>query len=174
MTDELSVRQWQEQFQAGAFNAKDRNTQCAAGWDDGSCRGGALAGRLKKIARVVMGITDPFILDNYYVWFRNNSSYAVESYDDARFEPLTGERNGRYFLVVLDSPYENSKWVLYTERRGFFIPEFQCAKVNSMIQYINNMARELEQEVRSSSVDRQVKPEFGQAKKFSKKKGAER
>lgn len=60
-----------------------------------------------------------------------------------RFEPLVGERDGKYFLVILDSPHENEKWVLYTERKGFFIPEFQCAKVNSMTRYINDMAREL-------------------------------
>ena len=68
MIDELSVRQWQEQFRAGAFDAKDIHIQCTAGWCDWFCQDEALAGRLKKIARVVMGITDPFILDNYYVW----------------------------------------------------------------------------------------------------------
>ena len=31
MPDELSVRQWQEKFRAGAFNAQDRYTQCEAG-----------------------------------------------------------------------------------------------------------------------------------------------
>ena len=70
MQDEISVRQWQERFKAGAFSARDTATQCAAGWYDWFCQNEALAGRLKKIARVVMGITDPFILDNYYVWFK--------------------------------------------------------------------------------------------------------
>ena len=49
MPDELSVRQWQEQFRAGAFERSDYATQCRAGWYDWFCQDHALAGRLKKI-----------------------------------------------------------------------------------------------------------------------------
>ena len=62
MPDELSVRQWQEQFRAGAFNSSDFATQCKAGWYDWFCSDSELAGRLKELAEVVTGITDPFIL----------------------------------------------------------------------------------------------------------------
>ena len=64
--DEISVRQWQEQYQAGAFSARDTDTQYTAGWESWVCQDYALADRLKKIAPVVMGITDPYILDNFY------------------------------------------------------------------------------------------------------------
>ena len=144
MRDELSVRQWQEKFQAGAFNGKDTATQCTAGWYDWFCRDEALANRLQKIAKVVMGITDPFILDNYYVWFKNNCPVAGPLYDDVRFEPLSGERDGKYFLVALDSPHLRMKWSLTTERFGFGTPEFECRNVRDMIQYINQMGPELE------------------------------
>ena len=40
-------------------------------------------------------------------------------YDDVRFEPLEGDRCGRYFVVSQDCPYEKQKWTLYTERGGF-------------------------------------------------------
>ena len=50
---------------------------------------------------------------------------------------LTGERDGKYFLVIKDSPHENAKWVLYTERYGFQEPEFQCANVRDVIRYVN-------------------------------------
>ena len=63
-----------------------------------------------------MGITDPFILDNYYVWFKNNCPLDGPLYDDARFEPLTGERGGKYFVVSLDSPHERFKWALIFPR----------------------------------------------------------
>ena len=144
MPDELSVRQWQEKFRAGAFNAQDRYTQCEAGWYDWFCQDHALAGRLKKIGKVVMGITDPFILDNYYVWFKNNCPMNGPLYDDVRFEPLSGERDGDYFVVALDSPHERMKWVLYTERFGYDAPEFECANIRDMTKYINGIAKELE------------------------------
>ena len=144
MPDELSVRQWQEKFRAGAFNAQDRYTQCEAGWYDWFCQDHALAGRLKKIGRVVMGITDPFILDNYYVWFKNNCPMSGPLYDDVRFEPLSGERDGKYFVVSLDSPHERTKWALVTERYGFDAPEFECRDIREMVKYINSIGPELQ------------------------------
>lgn len=145
MPDELSVRQWQEKFRAGAFSAPDRYTQCTAGWYDWFCRDEALAGRLKKIGRVVMGVKDPFILDNYYVWFKNNCPAYGPLYDDVRFEPLSGERGGQYFVVTLDSPHERAKWVLTTERFGYESPEFECGDVREMTKYINSIGPELQQ-----------------------------
>ena len=117
--NEMSVREWQKRFRAGDFSSRDRAVQCEAGWYDWFCRDDALAGRLKKISGVVLGITDPFILDNYYVWFKNNCPLDGPLYDDVRFEPLTGERDGKYFVVSLDSPHEHMKWALVTERYGY-------------------------------------------------------
>ena len=126
--NEMSVRTWQERFRAGDFSSRNRAVQCEAGWYDWFCRDDALAGRLKKISSVVLGITDPFILDNYYVWFKNNCPLCGPLYDDVRFEPLTGERDGKYFVVSLDSPHERMKWALVTERYGYDAPEFECGK----------------------------------------------
>lgn len=141
---EMTVRRWQERFRAGDFNSRDLSVQCEAGWYDWFCRDEALAGRLKKLSSVVMGIQAPFILDNYYVWFKNNCPVAGPLYDDARFEPLSGERNGKYFIVSLDSPHEQAKWVLYTERYGYDAPEFGSGNVRDVVRYINSMAAELE------------------------------
>lgn len=145
MDEHISVREWQEQFKAGAFDSTDLHTQCRAGWYDWFCQDKALAGRLKKIARVVMGVTDPFILDNYYVWFKNNALVSGPLYDDVRFEPLSGNRDGNYFLVTLDYPPAKTKWALITERYGFDTPEFMCANVRDMIRYVNKLGAELEQ-----------------------------
>lgn len=146
MPDEISVRQWQEKFRSGAFNSPDFATQCAAGWYDWFCSDQALAGRLKKIGRVVMGITDPFILDNYHVSFKNNCPVDGPLYDDARFSPLSGESDGKYFVIALDSPHEVSKWVMHTERYGFDAPEFECRSVRDMIRYINQIGPELQRD----------------------------
>ena len=149
---EISVRQWQERYRAGDFSSRDRAVQCEAGWYDWFCRDEALAGRLKKISGAVLGITDPFILDNYYVWFKNNCPLNGPLYDDARFEPLSGERDGKHFVITLDSPHEQMKWVLYTERYGYDAPEFGCGNVRDMIKYINTIAPELAQGIQPSFV----------------------
>lgn len=139
---EMSVRQWQERFRAGDFSSKDRAVQCEAGWYDWFCQDVALAGRLQKLSKVVMGITDPYILDHYYVWFKNNCPLSGPLYDDIRFEPLHGDCSGKYFVVIRDSPHEAHKWTLYTERHGFEQPEFTCGNVRDMLRHINSMAPE--------------------------------
>lgn len=143
--ERFSVREWQERFRAGEFNEKDVGAQMNAGWYDWFCRDSALAGRLQRIAPVVMGITEPAILDNYSVCFKNNCPLNGPLYDDVRFEPLEGERDGRYFLVALDSPHEKPghKWALTAERSGFDEAEFGCATVREMCGYINDVAHEL-------------------------------
>ena len=143
--ERFSVREWQERFRAGEFNEKDVGAQMNAGWYDWFCRDSALAGRLQRIAPVVMGITEPAILDNYFVCFKNNCPLNGPLYDDVRFEPLEGERDGRYFLVALDSPHEKPghKWALTAERSGFDEAEFGCGNVREMCEYINDVAHEL-------------------------------
>ena len=143
MREQISIRQWQELYRSGAFQSASLETQVRAGWYDWFCRDNALAGRLKKISGVVMGITEPAILDHYYVCFKNNCPLSGPLYDDVRFEPLEGDRCGRYFIVSLNCPYESQKWTLYTERHGFEEPEFACGNVREMMRYINDSGKEL-------------------------------
>ena len=149
---EMSVRQWQERFRAGDFNSRDLSVQCEAGWYDWFCQDDALAGRLKKLSSVVLRIRAPFILNNYYVWFKDNCPMAGPLYDDVRFEPLSGERDGKHFVVTLDCPHELAKWVLYTERYGYDAPEFSSGNVRDMAEYINSMAAELEQGIQPAFI----------------------
>ena len=172
MREKISVGQWQVLYRAGACDSKDRAVQCEAGWYDWFCRDEALASRLKQLAPVVMGITDPFILDNYYVWFKNNCPMSGPLYDDVRFGPLAGERDGLYFLVTRDSPHEKAKWVLYTERCGFEKPEFQCANVRDMIRYVNKMGPELARGTPDS--EKQQPPQTKAQSKAPRRKEAER
>ena len=98
---------------------------------------------VEQIGKVVMRITEPAILDNYYVWFKNNCQLNGPLYDDVRFVPLDGDRRGRYFIVTLDSPYEKQKWTLYTERNGFDAPEFSCDHVFEMSKHLNSQGKSL-------------------------------
>ena len=81
---EISVREWQNKYRAGEFNNPSFETMCAAGWYDWFCSDRSLLGRLKKLAPLVMAITDPNILDNYYVWFKNNCPTVATSCSPAR------------------------------------------------------------------------------------------
>ena len=55
------------------------------------------------------------------------------------------DRDGKYFVVSLDSPHESRRWTLFTERYDFGAPEYGCESVRDMVRYINSMAHELEQ-----------------------------
>jgi len=152
--DELSVRQWQERYQAGAFDSKDLDIQYQAGWWDWSCHCDDLAGRLKQIAPVVTEITDPLILDNYSIWFANVlCTDKKASYDRVQFEPLDKEHSGWRFRISYGDPNEPEKWTLYTERFGFNAPEYGCAHVWEMRSYISVLAHELEQGIRPPFLD---------------------
>lgn len=145
MCENISVRQWQEQYRAGAYRSKNADIQCSAGWSEWQCQDSALAGRLKRLAPVAMGITAPFILDNYCLRFTNICPMIGPLYDNVHFELLIGKRTEKYFLVTLNSPYERlAKWALTTARYGFTSAEFVCGNAKDMVKYINDMGRELE------------------------------
>lgn len=144
MPNELSVRQWQERYRAGAFNSRDTAAQRGAGWWNWCCRDDALAGRLARIAPVIMGIESPLILDHCAVWLVNERTENKLLYDSARFEQLGGSINDLMFMVDFNDPRQPDKWALYTNRFGFNAPEFCCNHVHDMTKYISRMAQELE------------------------------
>ena len=99
--DVLLVRQWQELYRAGAFQTPDYIEMEKAGWYHWNCDYESLAVRLKKLVPVVMGITQPFILDNYSVLFRNLSSRFGKLHDEVGFVPLDETANKKCFWVIV-------------------------------------------------------------------------
>ena len=140
MPNEISVRQWQERFKAGTFDSEEQ-----AGWED--FYDPQNDRRLQTLARLVMGVTDPFILDHHYVWFKDNTPAVGPFYGDVRFMPLDKDAE-KYFLVSLDCPYERTKWALITQRYGYGAPEFECKDIRQMIRYVNRLGPELEQGIK--------------------------
>lgn len=125
-----------------------------AGWWNWNCRSDALAGRLKLIAPVVMKIKDPFILDNYFVWFINTTARDKLVYDSVRFQPLDRTKDGpEFFKIDFRNPDESDLWTLYTQRFGLYAPEFSCGHVRDMAKYIANMAWEMEHGVKPPFLD---------------------
>ena len=180
----LPVREWQDAYRAGEFDSRDVYTQMAAGWGEWWCADSALAGRLKKIAPVVLGITDNAILDNYYVCFDNNSPLGGPMYDSVSFEPLSDERGDLSLHIHLDSPRETQKWVVYTNRnKEWKEPDFKCGNVREMCRYINKTAKELAVGLSEHSADpvhqeseykQEPGPERKPRRRTPKKKGQER
>lgn len=156
---DISVRQWQENYRAGAYDSKDVEVQRSAGWWDWHCRDDAMAGRLKRVAPLVLGIKAPFILDNYTVWFTNERGGHRLIYDSVRFEMLAGPRSKNFFMVDLNHPQEQVKWALYTQRLGLYTAEYGCAHVRDMYKYIDVMAQELETGVRPAFLDERAAAE---------------
>ena len=147
MSDRLSVRQWQEQFLDGAFDKPDCSVQMDAGWYTWVCSTDSLPGRLKKLAKLVMGVTDPYILDNYYILCANFSSRFNKQCDAVGFVPFLEENQLKSIDVTLDDPRHRKKWSLFTWRYGLDGPEYDHANVRQMIRYINKIGPELERDI---------------------------
>lgn len=141
--DEISVRQWQELYRAGAFEGDDQDAQELAGWSD--FRDPLHDRRVKSLSKLVLSITHPFILDDYRVFFAEGRPNVGWSYGSVCFFPLAKERFHCLFSVDLDYPYAREKWALSTMRYGEGEAEFECGHVRRMARYIHVMAGELEQ-----------------------------
>lgn len=147
--DRFSVRQWQELYRAGAFDEPDCSVQMDAGWYNWMCGTDSLPGRLKKLAKLVMGVTDPYILDNYYILCANHSSRFNRLYDSVGFISLLEENQLKSIDITLDDPCHRKKWSLFTLRYDLesYAPEFDCQDVRKMIRYVNRIGPELEQDI---------------------------
>ena len=145
--ERVPVRQWQALYRTGAFYTSEYSAMEKAGWYNWNCSSESLAERLKNLANVVMGVTHPFILDHYFILCRNLSSRFGKLYDEVGFVPLVEEEQRKCFWITLDDPYHRKKWSLFTGRYGDDAPEFDCGDIQTLLQYINRIASELEQDL---------------------------
>ncbi len=153
--EEITVREWIRRFKNGEFDKKDFDTQVNAGWHDWFCSDEALAGRLKKMGNIIKDIKNDYILDNFYVWFKNNSRCDYPLYDDFRFEPMeTGDvirdgymRETVYFGVKCGHPYGSEyMYEIFTARKGYRV-EFKCKNKKEVLDAIEQLAREFQEEL---------------------------
>ena len=138
MKEPITIREWIANYNKGFYDSPSFRTQCEAGWYDWFCKDTSLANRLKKMAKTICKIINPFILDNYYVWFKNNCPCVGPLYDDFRFEPLNEEkRDELYFGIAIDDKREESKYNLFSGRADYKI-EANFTNAREVVKYINN------------------------------------
>lgn len=146
----ITVREWIQKFNAGDFDKPNSG----AGWYDWFCDDSQLPKRLKAMGNVIKDIKNDFILDNYYVWFKDNCPCCYPLFDDFRLEPITREgddektraerRNALYFGVDCGHPFGSEfKYEIFTARNGYEV-EFKCKNKWEVLRRINQLASDFE------------------------------
>ena len=90
--NKISIRQWQEMYQAGIFHQDAFHIPEQAGWDDFydplNNKG------LQNLSKLAMSITHPFVLDNYHVYFLHHTPGVGPMFGCAYFDLLSEDRKG--------------------------------------------------------------------------------
>ena len=134
-------------YNNGEFDSPDLNTQHRAGWHGVVDNPYYLAEKLKKLARIVMGIKDPFILDHYNVQFNVACHLTGVFNGEIYFDPLKVEQGDSRFSIMVDSPHEDKMYALYTERGGIYEPELSCKDRQVLITYLNAIGPQLAEQM---------------------------
>lgn len=152
--EEIKVREWISKYKAGQYKSSKRSIQIAAGWGDWLCDESQLSKRLEVMADVIKQITSEYLLDNFFIWFKNGKIYDGEdctTYDDARFEPLNQKERDRLYFVIsfndLNSPYR--RYSFHTKRNNCDA-EFNTNTTSELLDYLLNYAKEIEQSVQEN------------------------
>ncbi len=101
MSDQISLKEWVENFKSGAYSSPDVSTQIAAGWYDWFCKDTSLARKTQNLApKVVQLCASPKInVDTNYVFFKNNCPMCGPLYDSFSFcDRETGDV--KYWVTV--------------------------------------------------------------------------
>ena len=137
MKEEISIREWQKEFEAGTFSTRDRHTQIMAGWYDWFCEDYSLRNKTYKMGNIVKQVKDggKVDLDNWYVWFKNNCPCSHPLYDDFRFA-VKGSGDVM-FTIQIDCGYNKHKYCVYGRKNDFETPLFECDNSRDLVKWLN-------------------------------------
>jgi hypothetical protein len=110
-------------------------------WYDWWCSEKALKGREKKFYTIIKGITNDYLLDECYIWFKNNCSCVGGLYDDMRISPL--DKGADFNIgIAINSPFVEKEFKYTTfDTRGASIEEFTFETKKDVLFYLNNIRK---------------------------------
>ena len=133
----ISLKTWIERFNNNEFENENTNVQIEAGWYDWFCRDTSLKNKTKKMGQIIKQIKDggKVDLNNMYVWFKNNCPMSGPLYDDFRIANIND--GATQLLVQLDSPWEDTKYVVYSVDDFFDKPVLLTNSSRELVKWLN-------------------------------------
>lgn len=137
MKKEINVREWQKNFVAGAYDSKDFDTQCQAGWYDWFCHDASLAGKTRRMGQIIKQVKDggKIDLDTMYVWFKNNCPVVGKLYDDFRFADI--ETGAVQFTIQIGNERNLTRYCVYGTKNDFATPLFETDFSRELVKWLN-------------------------------------
>ena len=137
MEEKRSVREWQNEYNSGAFESPERRIQINAGWYDWFCKDTSLANKTKRMGQIVKQIKDggKVDLDNYYVWFKNNCPLNGPLFDDFGFAKK--EEGEVQLTIQLNCCWNKHKFTVYGRRNEFKEPLFESDSQRELVKWLN-------------------------------------
>lgn len=136
--ENISIREWVDNFCGDAFEDPSIKTQIKAGWYDWFCKDSSLVKKTEKLGSIVAKIVilaphKKIDIDKNYVWFKNNCPLNGPLYDDFRFADLeTGEVQ---FTIQVDCCWNKHKYTVYGRRNNFETPLFECDNSSQLVKW---------------------------------------
>lgn len=141
----IFVREWIKKYENGEFKGTELKTIINAGWLSWGCTLDKLPKALQKMGNIVKGITNDYILDNYYVRFRHYKPDNGKSYVFFELLPLNYKDGQKSMITVrCDHPYNNP--YMYDVETGYRkgIRKYNCSKKSDVIKLIDSAAKDFQ------------------------------
>ena len=137
MENRMILRDWIKSFNEGVFDEAELETQIKAGWYDWFCKNTSLKNKTKRMGQIIKQLKDTgkVNLDENYVWFKNNCPLNGPLYDDFRIANI--KDGSSEFVVVIESPWEDTKFSVYSKIDFFDMPVFKTNKQRELVKWLN-------------------------------------
>lgn len=140
MDERISLKEWIENFNNGEYEAKDFKTQCNAGWYDWFCKDESLANKTKKMGKIIKKINNEYLLNNCYVFFKNNCPVVGPLYDDFRFCKLVDDGDSRVlYTISINDKRNNYTYTVYGRENDFETALFETNYSKELVKFLNEI-----------------------------------